>query len=575
MASSAAIEAAKAFVRLYMDDKGLKKGLAGLKGTIAGAAGGLAKVGAIIGGAAITGGIGLVTSGFAAATASVWRFVDAGAGLDDIANRTGASAEGLSQLRYAAEQSGADITMVEKAMRKLGDVQTQAANGSKSAAAALASVGLSASQLATMSVEDRFLAVAEGISRIQDPAAKASLAMDLLGKSGADLVPMMEEGSAGIRGLMAEANQLGLTISGPQAKAAAAFDDSWQQLTAALRASGNVIAVQVIPYAVELLQFVLKAVPAMVTLGQAIAGSVAPVLAKIGDLIAKLIPGFGSLSAYVSDTIKTLGGVVDALSAGDAELAAEIYWKRLQVIWGDGVDVLGDTWAGWKTGFVNTFAAAMLAIEKAWLKTFNFIEVGVGNMLDMINITGQESNFGEQAAAAGRARIAAVERQATAQKNARDKALEASVNAVNYDLEQARAEWGAAVTKAGMLAQQSADQKELQRARQEWAAAVQTARNSAQVAADQPNTANIAAGKFTDLIKDLKTGDIATRVDKAVQSAGPAQDLRTAAGSSAITRILNQAGQVTAQQQKILLEQRDIQRRLLAVTERGSLAYQV
>ena len=575
MATSAAIEAAKAFVRLYMDDKSLRKGLAGLKGTIAGAAGGLAKVGAVIGGAAITGGAALVASGFTAAAASVWRFVDAGAGLDDIANRTGASAEGLSQLRYAAEQSGTDLAAVEKAMRKLGDVQTQAAAGSKSAAAALASVGLSASQLATMSVEDRFLAVAEGISRIQDPAAKASLAMDLLGKSGADLVPMMEEGSAGIRGLMIEADRLGLTISGPQAKAAAAFDDAWQQLTAALRAAGNVIAIEVIPYAVQLLQWVVAAVPGMLTLANAVKSAVAPAFQQVQALLSNLIPGFAAVTSAISATIETIGGIGNALIAGDAALAGEIFWKRLKVVWGDGVDSLADTWAGWKAGFVNTFAAAMLAIEKAWLKTFNFIEVGVGNMLDMISITGQQSNFGEQAAAAGRARIAAVERQAAAQKTARDKALEASVNAVNYDLEQARAEWGAAVTKAGMLAQQSADQKELERARQEWAAAVQTARNSAQVAADQPNTANIAAGKFTELIKDLKTGDIATRVDKAVQSAGPAQDLRTAAGSSAITRILNQAGQLTAQQQKVLLEQRDIQRRLLAVTERGALAYQV
>ncbi len=575
MATARAIEAAKAFVRLYMDDKDLRAGLSGLKTTIAGAAGGLAKVGAIVGGAAITGGIGLVTSGFAAATASVWRFVDAGAGLDDIANRTGASAEGLSQLRYAAEQSGTDLAAVEKAMRKLGDVQTQAAAGSKSAAAALASVGLSAGQLAAMSVEDRFLAVADGISRIQDPAAKASLAMDLLGKSGADLVPMMEEGSAGIRGLMAEANQLGLTISGPQAKAAAAFDDSWQQLTAALRASGNVIAVQVIPYAVELLQFVLKAVPAMVTLGQAIAGSVAPVLAKVGDLIAGLIPGFGSLTSAVSASVESFGGIVDALSAGEAELAAEIFWKRLQVIWGDGIDALGDTWAGWKSGFVGVFESAMFAIQRLWLRTYNFIETSVAELMDAIDITGSGSTFGKEAAALGQARIAAIDRQAQATKTAREKALEGSVNAINYDLEQTRAEWAVAVRNAAILAKQQSDQKELQRARSEWAMAVQTARNSAQVAADQPNTANIATGKFTELIKDLKTGDIATRVDKAVQSAGPAQDLRTAAGSSAITRILNQAGQVTAQQQKILLEQRDIQRRLLAVTERGALAYQV
>jgi predicted RNA methylase len=217
----------------------------------------------------------------------------------------------------------------------------------------------------------------------------------------------------------------------------------------------------------------------------------------------------------------------------------------------------------------------MFAVQKLWLKTYNFIETSVAELMDAIDITGSGSTFGKEAAALGQARIAAIDRQAQATKTAREKALEGSVNAINYDLEQTRAEWAVAVRNAAILAKQQSDQKELQRARSEWAMAVQTARNSAQVAADQPNTANIAAGKFTELIKDLKTGEIATRVDKAVQSAGPAQDLRTAAGSSAITRILNQAGTVTAQQQKILLEQRDIQRRLLAVTERGALAYQV
>ena len=107
------------------------------------------------------------------------------------------------------------------------------------------------------------------------------------------------------------------------------------------------------------------------------------------------------------------------------------------------------------------------------------------------------------------------------------------------------------------------------------AKAVSAAGTAAEAAANQPNVATMAEGKFNELINNLQTGDIATRVDKAAQSSGPVQDLRTAAGSSAITRILNQAGTVTAQQQKILLEQRDIQRRLLAVTERGALAYQV
>ena len=545
MATARAIEAAKAFVRLYMDDKQLRAGLSGLKTTIAGAAGGLAKVGALVGGAAITGGIGLVVSGFTAATASVWRFVDAGAGLDDIANRTGASAEGLSQLRYAAEQSGTNLEAVEKAMRKLGDVQTQAANGSKSAAAALASVGLSAGQLAAMSVEDRFLAVADGISRIQDPAAKASLAMDLLGKSGADLVPMMEEGSAGIRGLMAEANQLGLTISGPQAKAAAAFDDTWAKLTSALRSAGNVIAVAVIPYVTAFLDLVVKALPAILNLAQAVGSALVSGLRNAFDAILSVIDPFGTLLDAAKTTV---GGVVDALTAGDIAGAARIMWLSLKANWLTGIDALSREWGLWKKGFTDTFYAAVTSIRRIWADTQNYLSRGIVDLMAMLDSSINAEAVKAEINVMTQEQKQQIDRQALQDQAARDAAFEQSIGAVNAELAAAR---------------------------EEWAMAVQTARNSAQVAADQPDAANIAAGKFTELIKDLKTGDIATRVDKAVQSAGPAQDLRTAAGSSAITRILNQAGTVTAQQQKILLEQRDIQRRLLAVTERGNLAFQV
>jgi len=545
MATSAAIEAAKAFVRLYMDDKSLKKGLAGLKGTIVGAAGGLAKVGAVIGGAAITGGAALVASGFTAAAASVWRFVDAGAGLDDIANRTGASAEGLSQLRYAAEQSGTDLGAVEKAMRKLGDVQTQAAAGSKSAAAALASVGLSASKLATMSVEDRFLAVAEGISRIQDPAAKASLAMDLLGKSGADLVPMMEEGAGGIQALMKEANQLGLTITGPQAKAAAAFDDTWQKLTAALRAAGNVIAVAVIPYVTSFLNVVVAALPPILNLAQALGSSLVSAASNALAAIGSLIDPFGTLLESAQSTV---GEIVDALTAGDVAGAARIMWLSLKAAWITGIDAISREWSLWKKGFTDTFYQAVTAVRRIWADTQNYLSRGIVDLMAMIDSSINAEAVKAEIDVMTQQQKQQIDQQAATDQAARDAAFEQSIGAVNAELAAAREEWAKAVADAGTAAER---------------------------AANQPDTAGIAAGKFTELIKDLKTGDIATRVDKAVQSAGPAQDLRTAAGSSAITRILNQAGQLTAQQQKVLIEQRDIQRRLLAVTERGSLVYQV
>ena len=82
MASSRAIEAARAFVKIFVDDTPLKRGLATLTTRLAGAAKGVAGIAASLGTAAVAGGIGLIVSGMSAAAASVWRFSEAAAGID-------------------------------------------------------------------------------------------------------------------------------------------------------------------------------------------------------------------------------------------------------------------------------------------------------------------------------------------------------------------------------------------------------------------------------------------------------------------------------------------------------------
>ena len=266
MASSRAIEAARAFVKIFVDDTPLKRGLTTLTTRLAGAAKGVAGIAASLGTAAVAGGIGLIVSGMSAAAASVWRFTEAAAGIDDIVQRTGASAESISQLRYAAEQSGSTLEDVERGMRKLSDVTTEASKGNKAAAATLEQLGISADSIVGKSVEEQFLMVAEGLSKIEDPAKRASAAMDAFGKGSTVLLPMMADGAGGIRALMAEADRLGMTISGEQAAAAAAFDDKWQGLVATLRNASNIIAVTVLPYLSQLIDMVMGTWPAIQTL---------------------------------------------------------------------------------------------------------------------------------------------------------------------------------------------------------------------------------------------------------------------------------------------------------------------
>lgn len=545
MASSRAIEAARAFVKIFVDDTPLKRGLATLTTRLAGAAKGVAGIAASLGTAAVAGGIGLIVSGMSAAAASVWRFSEAAAGIDDIAQRTGASAESLSQLRYAAEQSGANLEAVEKGMRKLGDVTTQAAGGSKSAAAALASVGLSAEQLLAMPVEDRFLAVAQGISQIQDPAAQASVAMDLLGKSGADLVPMMADGAGGIRALMAEADKLGMTISGEQAKAAAAFDDKWQGLVATLRNASNIIAVAVLPYLSQMIDLVMQTWPAIQTLAKLVGETLVDSFGQAYDAIGALLQPFAGLGSAVSDTLSSIMG---ALTAGDVAAAAGVFWASLDVAWAQGIAAISDQWYAWRNGFLDVFGQAVSGVRRMWAETQAWLSSGIVDIMAYLDSSLDADAIKAEIDLMATQQVQQIDQQAAADQQARADAYAAR-------LDKASAELAAA--------------------RQEWSAAVATAATAASTAANQPDAATTAGRKFDELIGELKSADIATRVDKAVQQAGPAQDLRTAGGAGVLNRIINQQGTLSQQQLDQLKEIRGIQRQLLKATQDGMIGWAV
>lgn len=73
---------------------------------------------------------GVIAGAFSAAVAV---FSNVGDNLDKMAARTGMSAEALSQLKFAAGQSGAAIEDVEKAARKMNEMLAKTKTGSAEA----------------------------------------------------------------------------------------------------------------------------------------------------------------------------------------------------------------------------------------------------------------------------------------------------------------------------------------------------------------------------------------------------------------------------------------------------------
>jgi uncharacterized integral membrane protein len=162
-------------------------------------------------------------------------FADMGSDMLDMSQRTGVAVEALSELRYAAEQSGSGAEDLEKGLRTMSRSIIEAARGSAQGRRNLSRLGLTIADLTGLSPDQQFELIADRLSRIQNPANRATLAMEIFGRSGANLLPLLSTGAQGIQELRREANGLGLTMSTEDAQAAEEFGDAMSQLWRALK----------------------------------------------------------------------------------------------------------------------------------------------------------------------------------------------------------------------------------------------------------------------------------------------------------------------------------------------------
>jgi TP901 family phage tail tape measure protein len=166
--------------------------------------------------------------------ASAQAFANVGSALNDMSQRTGVAAEALSVLKFAAEQTGTDMGAVETAVKKMQKAIFAASGGSKEAADALAMVGLSAEDLQGLSADQQMAKIADGLMAIEDPGARAAIAMQLFGKAGTMILPMLEGGSAGMAAFAAQAARLGLIMDNETAAKADTLGDAIDALKASM-----------------------------------------------------------------------------------------------------------------------------------------------------------------------------------------------------------------------------------------------------------------------------------------------------------------------------------------------------
>lgn len=240
-----------------------------------------------------------VVEGFSAA-------LDLGGTLSDLSASTGESAGNLLLLQRAFDNTGAGADKVGPAIAKLQNNIFGAGEGSKEAVAAFGRMGLSMEDLAGKTPTQQLALVASGLTSIEDPSKRAATAIDVFGKSGAELLPLLTNFS----GEMDEARATVGSMADIMDRRANVFDAVGDRFL--------IISQKVRDFAAGILD---KALPAIDAITSALSRIDA---AAIGQKLADSFLGG-------QQAMKGFQAAVDAISVGKVGLAFEVFWESLKL----------------------------------------------------------------------------------------------------------------------------------------------------------------------------------------------------------------------------------------------------
>jgi hypothetical protein len=294
-----------------------------------------------------------------------------------LSRRLGMTYGELSGLALAGDLAGVSMDQIGMAATKADVAFVKAAQGSKQAQSAIAGVGLSVDQLQNKTPAERFKMMADAIAGLPTPAERARASIQLLGKSGADLLPLFEGGAGSIRKATEEAERFGLALTDEQGVAVEGMNDAF---TRAYQAVQGVVG-QVVAYLAPALQGVTDTFTNLIggiggaNIGQFIGEGIIAGAEFFATVADSIISGLTSVWEFVSTVVEQFGGVTSLFSAAGSALQA-VWYAGEAVFKGIGV-ILMQSVAGW-AGLLAELPQAV--VGSGWAEFGKSMEASAGKL---------------------------------------------------------------------------------------------------------------------------------------------------------------------------------------------------
>jgi hypothetical protein len=270
-------------------------------------------------------------------TQAIGGVVDLGDQLDEMSQKTGVSVEDLQEVGYAAKQSGMSQEELGSTLGKLGKNLYQASEGNKTLSKSFSTMGIAVKDAhgKVRPVTDVLGDMADHFSTLPDGPKKTALAMAVMGRAGANMIPVLNQGRSRLEELRQEFKDTGAEIDGPTAAAFGNLNDQKDLLATGWQGVKTQLATALLPTLLEIVKGFIAWFKANRTLIKQGIASVAKVLSvalkAVAYAVGLVLEGFTFLGEHWDTAKYAIYALVAALGVYEAAtiaagIASAISW---------------------------------------------------------------------------------------------------------------------------------------------------------------------------------------------------------------------------------------------------------
>lgn len=242
----------------------------------------------------------------------------------DMARGAGIGVEAFQKLAYAGRMSGVETEKLSASLVKFDRMVAEATSGNKTYMQTFEDLGIKIKDSAgnLRQPNEIFEDVADIFHNTEDGIGKTALAVELFGKSGADLIPMLNDGKAGLKAFYAEAERLGLALSNEMIAKGDAFSDQLENIGEQVKGVKLQLGAALIPAlsaATEKISKVIDKITKWVQENPELAATIGNIAMTTGKWIAILgtaAIAIGSVAFIILQFRKAFRAMSDAVTIG-------------------------------------------------------------------------------------------------------------------------------------------------------------------------------------------------------------------------------------------------------------------